>query len=176
LTTGLREKYKQSADAFRVEVIMYHTVFRIDRVVLVLTALALFVIAAKNVHAEQVPVRTADPNISSSASNMESGDANRAMPPQLTRKEVKKLIATAKSPEDHLKLAGYYKARVEKLDAEAAGYEQAAAGYRTGPVVKNLMAPNTAARKNGNRQVQTCAEPQGSHPLRVGICGSTLEM
>lgn len=69
-----------------------------------------------------------------------------ATPRQLTRKEVKKLTATAESSEDHLKLARYYRAEGDRLDAQAAGYEQAAAAYRHGPIVKNLMAPNTAAR------------------------------
>jgi len=37
-------------------------------------------------------------------------------------------------------------ARANALDSQAAGYEQAAASISKGPVVKNLMAPNTAAR------------------------------
>jgi hypothetical protein len=39
-------------------------------------------------------------------------------PQQLTRKEVKKLTGTAKSPEDRLRLAGYYSAEADRLDAE----------------------------------------------------------
>lgn len=73
-------------------------------------------------------------------------DVRTVVPQQLTKREVKRLTATAKSPEDHLKLARYYKAEADKLDAEGAGYEEAAAAYRHGPIVKNLMAPNTVAR------------------------------
>ena len=65
---------------------------------------------------------------------------------ELTRKETKKLIASTQSREDHLRLAAFYKAKSDKLDAQGAAYEEAATVYRHGPVVKNLMAPNTAAR------------------------------
>ena len=64
----------------------------------------------------------------------------------LTQKEVNRLAATAESRADHMKIAGYYAAKADSLDAEAAGYEQAAAAYRNGPIVKNLMASNTAPR------------------------------
>ncbi|HEY6290132.1 MAG TPA: hypothetical protein VI455_01030 [Terriglobia bacterium] len=45
-----------------------------------------------------------------------------------------------------MKLAAYYNAKADRLDAEGAAYEEAAAAYRHGPIVKNLMAPNTPAR------------------------------
>ena len=61
-------------------------------------------------------------------------------------KDLKSALKAAKTPEDHERIAAYYKAKAERLDAQAAGYEQAAATYRNGPVVKNLTAPNTAAR------------------------------
>ncbi len=61
-------------------------------------------------------------------------------------KDLKTALKAAKTPEDHVRIAAYYKAKAESLDSQAAGYEQAAATYRNGPVVKNLMAPNTAAR------------------------------
>lgn len=64
----------------------------------------------------------------------------------LTDREAKKLAATAESQEDHLRLASYYKKEADELDAQAAGYEEAAAAYRRGPNVKNLMAPTTAGR------------------------------
>jgi hypothetical protein len=67
-------------------------------------------------------------------------------PHELTRREVRKLTATAESAADHLKIARYYRVEADRLDAQAAGYEEAAAGYRNGPIVKNLMAPTTPAR------------------------------
>lgn len=73
----------------------------------------------------------------------EPGEAVRG---ELTRSEVRKLTATAESREDHFKIALYYKAAADRLGAQGAGYEEAAAAYRHGPIVKNLMAPNTAAR------------------------------
>jgi hypothetical protein len=72
--------------------------------------------------------------------------AQAAAPQGLTKNEVKRLTATAESREDHLKLASYYKAEADTLDAQAEGYEEAAAAYRGGPIVKNLMAPSTAGR------------------------------
>jgi len=61
-------------------------------------------------------------------------------------KDLKTALKAAKAPEDHVRIAAYCKAKAESLDSQAAGYEQAAATYRNGPVVKNVMAPNTAAR------------------------------
>jgi hypothetical protein len=74
------------------------------------------------------------------------GDVRAAEPQQqLTRREARQLKAM-KSPEDHSKLAQYYKAEADKLDAAAAGYEEAAATYRQGPMVKNLISPTTPGR------------------------------
>jgi hypothetical protein len=61
-------------------------------------------------------------------------------------RDLKTALKAAKTPQDHVRIADYCKAKAESLDSQAAGYEQAAATYRNGPVVKNLMAPNTAAR------------------------------
>lgn len=61
-------------------------------------------------------------------------------------KDLRSALKAAKTPEDHARVAAYYKAKAESLDARAAGYEQAATSYRNAPVVKNLTAPNTAAR------------------------------
>jgi len=69
-----------------------------------------------------------------------------AAPHQLTKREVNRLAATAESAADHLNLARYFIAEADKLDARATAYEQAAATYRHGPYVKNLMAPTTLAR------------------------------
>jgi hypothetical protein len=69
-----------------------------------------------------------------------------AEPHQLTRKEVKRLTLTAKSAEDHLTIARYFEVEAERLDSQAAGYEEAAAGYRHSPMPKNLMSPTTAGR------------------------------
>lgn len=69
-----------------------------------------------------------------------------AVPHELTRKEVKRLIATAESAADHLKVADYYRAEAQTLDAKGAAYEAAATAYRNGPFVKSLMAPTTPGR------------------------------
>ena len=65
---------------------------------------------------------------------------------ELTRREIKKLAASAESVEDHLKLARYFNAQANRLEASAAGYEEAAARYHNGPMVKNLTSPTTPGR------------------------------
>jgi hypothetical protein len=61
-------------------------------------------------------------------------------------RDLKAALKTAKTPDDHMRIAGYCEAKADRLDAAAADYERAAAATRNGPVVKNLTAPNTAAR------------------------------
>ena len=69
-----------------------------------------------------------------------------AAPHALTQREVNRLAATAETRADHLKIAAYYNAKANWQNAQAAGYEEAAATLRNGPIVKNLMAPDTAPR------------------------------
>jgi hypothetical protein len=124
-----------------------NTVYNANRVVLLWAALATFILTAQTIHAQEragcqngplvknlMPLRTPACNVPAAVSQ------------ELTKKEVKKLTAAAKSPEDHLKLAAYYKTHADRLDAEGATYEEATAVYRHGPTIKNLMAPNIAAR------------------------------
>lgn len=65
---------------------------------------------------------------------------------ELTKRDIKRLTTAAETREDHLKIARFWTAEANKLEAQAAGYEHAAAAFRRGPVVKNLTASNTAAR------------------------------
>jgi hypothetical protein len=51
--------------------------------------------------------------------------------PMLSEKEAKTLVATAKTPADHLKLAGYYMQMSDNFLAEATNHEQMKAGYQT---------------------------------------------
>jgi hypothetical protein len=76
------------------------------------------------------------------------GNARAVEPTQntLTSKQAKKLAGTTESREDHLRLATYFRAKADRLESKAVGYENAAAEYRQNPLPKNLMAPNTAAR------------------------------
>jgi len=72
--------------------------------------------------------------------------AQASVPQGLTKREAKRLAATAESRADHVRLAEYYATQADKLEAQAAGYERTAAAYRNGPMVKNLMAPTTPGR------------------------------
>ena len=64
----------------------------------------------------------------------------------LTDREAKRLAATAETRSEHLKLAEFYTRKADRLKAQAAGYEEAAASYRNAPVAKNLMSPTTPGR------------------------------
>src|SRR5215475_8257455 len=65
---------------------------------------------------------------------------------EFTEKDAKRLAATAESAADHMKLANYYRAEAEALDATGAAYEQAATSLRAHPLPKNFAAPGSAAR------------------------------
>src|SRR6516164_4452863 len=72
--------------------------------------------------------------------------AQAAVPQELTRKQVKRLTATAESVADHLRLANYFQAEANSAEARATAYERAAETLRNGPMVKNLTAPSTPGR------------------------------
>src|SRR5450759_4138654 len=77
-------------------------------------------------------------------------DASAAQPKQLSKKEVVALITTAKSPEDHLQLARYYKAEADRLEVEAKDHDELAATYRKSmtwqaSAGKGPMRPDTPA-------------------------------
>lgn len=64
----------------------------------------------------------------------------------LKPKEVKALVANAKSPADHLRLARHFTAMAEKHEAEAKEHDELAAEYSRNPQMRGKMpmAPNTA--------------------------------
>ena len=53
--------------------------------------------------------------------------------PSLSKKEVKALIASAKTKEDHLKLADFYKTETVRLEEEAKDHDEIAEMYRKTP-------------------------------------------
>jgi hypothetical protein len=63
---------------------------------------------------------------------------------EINKKDAKRLAAIAELPAEHLKLARFYAAEANRLDALAIGHENAAAAYRKHPAAKNLAAPTTA--------------------------------
>jgi hypothetical protein len=68
---------------------------------------------------------------------------------RLSNKELKALVASAKSPEDHLKLARHYRAVAEEHEAAAAEHEALADEYAKhpprGPAAKQHLGPKSAA-------------------------------
>ena len=61
--------------------------------------------------------------------------------PSLSKKEVKALIASAKTREDHLKLAEYYKGEAVRLEAEAKDHDEMAEMYRKNPTPMAVKHP-----------------------------------
>jgi hypothetical protein len=65
---------------------------------------------------------------------------------QSSKKETKKHLSARQSGEDHLGLALQYREKAAENDAQGAAYEQAAATYRNGPMIKNLISVTTPGR------------------------------
>lgn len=66
---------------------------------------------------------------------------------ELSPKEVKALVANAKTSADHMRLAHHYNAMAAKHEAEALDHEALAVEYTKNPQIgasKHTMAPNTA--------------------------------
>ena len=66
----------------------------------------------------------------------------------LTSKQVKELVATAKTPADHLKLSKHFTALAAKYEAQANEHAAEAQAYRKNPSFmesKNPSGPGTAA-------------------------------
>jgi hypothetical protein len=61
-------------------------------------------------------------------------------------RDLRSALKAAKTPEDHERIAIYYQEKADRLDAQATGYENEAQASRNAPVVKNITAPNAAAR------------------------------
>jgi hypothetical protein len=53
--------------------------------------------------------------------------------PTLSKKDLKALIASAKTKDDHQKLADYYKAETERLQGEATDHDEMAESYKKNP-------------------------------------------
>jgi hypothetical protein len=53
----------------------------------------------------------------------------RAAEPALTKKGLKAAIETAKAPQDHLRIAAYYKGQANRMLAEATEHDELAASY-----------------------------------------------
>lgn len=69
-------------------------------------------------------------------------------PRELSKKEIKVLLAKANTPQDHLRLARHYEAMAKKYEAESTEHADMAKMYRAQPTaseMKRPMAPDTAA-------------------------------
>ena len=72
---------------------------------------------------------------------MAVGNTAAGRRPSLSKKEVKVLIASAKTKEDHLKLADFYKAETARLEGEAKDHDEMAEMYRKNPTPMAVKHP-----------------------------------
>ena len=80
-------------------------------------------------------------SVAMSAGQTRSGDL-------LTAKQVKELVASAKTPADHTKLSKHFSALAAKYESDAAEHVDLSAVYRKNPSpseTKRPLAPDTAA-------------------------------
>ena len=74
--------------------------------------------------------------------------AKGAEPVQLSKDQVKALITSAKTADDHQKLAAYYRGEADRLEAEAKDHDELAAAYRSqqdAMGIKHPMSGKTAS-------------------------------
>jgi hypothetical protein len=123
--------------------------FRKHLIVAAIAILALFFGSAREVRAGVVEASRAAncrnlPIIKNLTGLNAQHVCDRSASKELTKGGIKKLAATAKSAEDHLTVARFYRAEANGLDAQAARYEEAAANLRNRAIVKNFTSPTTA--------------------------------
>lgn len=67
---------------------------------------------------------------------------------ELSKKELHALLASANTPQQHLRLASHFEAKARRYEADATEHAESAKAYRAQPTasaVKRPMAPDTAA-------------------------------
>lgn len=62
----------------------------------------------------------------------------------LTQKEARQLTLSAKTPQDHVKLAQYYRLEADKLDAESKEHAAMARNYRANPSASETKRPGAS--------------------------------
>lgn len=80
---------------------------------------------------------------------------------KLGKKELHGLLETAKTPQDHQKLAAHYRAEAERLNAEAKEHDEMAAMYKKnpgGPAAKHPAATGEQHCRNIANQYREAAK------------------
>ena len=86
----------------------------------------------------------------SNANKLAQSKAETLVKNAATKKQVKALVAGAKTPEDHMKLAAYFNQEADRLEADAKGHAELADVYR--------QSPNTFVPKGGGPGIFRTAE------------------
>jgi hypothetical protein len=69
----------------------------------------------------------------SSVDKLTQPEAKARVQSAVTSKRVKTLVASAKTPEDHMRLAAYFNQEADRMEADAKGHEELAGVYRQNP-------------------------------------------
>jgi len=81
----------------------------------------------------------------------------------LSKKQVKRLEATAETPADHMKLATWYNHQADKLEAEARGHEDLANTYANTPAVLGSKSsiPNKVGAEHCRNEAKSLRKTAG---------------
>jgi len=111
------------------------------RAVMLSAALATFIFSAQSMKAQKGADRCYPGPLVKNMMPLRTPTCQVPAPHELTKRDIKKLAATAKSPEDHLKIAAFYTTHADNLENQAAANEEAAAEDRRNGGAKNMMSP-----------------------------------
>jgi hypothetical protein len=89
-------------------------------------------------------------NQPSNVDKLTQPEAKARVQSAITNKRVKALVASAKTPEDHMRLAAYFNQEADRMEADAKGHEELAGVYR--------QSSNTFVPKGGGPGVFRTAE------------------
>ena len=74
--------------------------------------------------------------------------AEKTGQPQLTKREVKALIVNAQTPEDHMKLAAYFRDEARQEESKAKYHDEMAELYRQHPLPYESKQPSSLRMQN----------------------------
>jgi uncharacterized protein with von Willebrand factor type A (vWA) domain len=71
------------------------------------------------------------------AAMAQTSSKSTSKPEKLGKTELMSLIASASTPEQHMRLAKYYRAEAQRYSVEAADHQEQAAQYKNNPMTKS---------------------------------------
>lgn len=103
------------------------------RISTLFASLALSTVMASAQSSQPLP----DKVMAGMAGSSQGSSASSSKPETLSKSELRSLMATASTPEQHARLARYYKAETQHYSAEARDHQQQAEQYKANPMTNN---------------------------------------